>query len=535
MSAFKDKLSALKGLLTSVQPAVLGVDIGSSVKIVSIERDKETGEIRLLNSARASLPKSGDEKTGQIKPEVVSAGLQLALQKIAPVTTRFAACSVPSSMVVARTTNLPDTMTDEDIGLQVESDASQYIPYPIGEARVDHYAGEAVNGSMRVTIVSCRRDDIDDRVEAIESAGLSLEVVDDEDFALRRAVMHYLGSDVVMKSCIAVVDIGANRTSIDVLKFGDSVYSCDKYVGGEKLTSQLIEMFGVTREEAEAKKRSTIDDTGLVNAHSAEVASEISHALMLFKTSAEYRDVDRVILVGGGATVALQTMLQSGGVASEVQILPHPSYALAFGLALRSFEASETHTPRVNFLPYREKLKRVQIRRYSILAGISLAAGLILAGIGHMAFQGAIYSQDLRNAKLENGIAKIEQDLTEIKKMKDQTKGVVARKAIVEGLQASRSDATLIFSSLVTLLPGGVWLKDLTQDGGKITINGYAQSNASISMLMHGIDASVIFKDSALIESRIDSAGSIKANVFSMTMKIRREVEDSTDVGKKVK
>ncbi len=144
---------------------------------------------------------------------------------------------------------------------------------------------------------------------------------------------------------------------------------------------------------------------------------------------------------------------------------------------------------RINLLPHREQKRQARQRQFFTLM-ISLAIlGLAVIALVHGILAAQIESQQSRNGLLKGEIAKLDEQIKEIDRLRDQIQAVLARKQVVETLQSNRSEAVHLLDQLVRQLPDGIYLKQVKQVGAKVTVTGYAQSNARVSTLMRNIEA----------------------------------------------
>ena len=143
---------------------------------------------------------------------------------------------------------------------------------------------------------------------------------------------------------------------------------------------------------------------------------------------------------------------------------------------------------RINLLPHREQRRQSRQRQF-ISLGIGLAIlAMAVVGLGHVIIAARIDNQNSRNALLKTEIAKLDEQIKEIDRLRDQTQALLARKQVVETLQANRAEAVHLLDQLVRQLPDGVYLKSVKQNGARITLVGYAQSNARVSTLMRNVE-----------------------------------------------
>jgi type IV pilus assembly protein PilN len=178
---------------------------------------------------------------------------------------------------------------------------------------------------------------------------------------------------------------------------------------------------------------------------------------------------------------------------------------------------------RINLLPHREQRRQARQRQFVSLA-IGLAIlGVAVVGLGHVVIAARIENQNGRNKLLQTEIAKLDQQIKEIDRLRDQTQALLARKQIVETLQSNRTEAVHLLDQLVRQLPDGVYLKSVKQQGPRVTLVGYAQSNARVSTLMRNIEGSPWLTSPNLIEIRSVALDKQKVNEFTLALQMKRE------------
>jgi type IV pilus assembly protein PilN len=189
---------------------------------------------------------------------------------------------------------------------------------------------------------------------------------------------------------------------------------------------------------------------------------------------------------------------------------------------------------RINLLPHREQKRQARQRQFFTLM-ISLAIlGLAVIALVHGILAAQIESQQSRNRVLKGEIAKLDEQIKEIDRLRDQIQAVLARKQVVETLQANRSEAVHLLDQLVRQLPDGIYLRSVRQVGPKVTIIGYAQSNARVSTLMRNIEASPWLSNPELVEIKLVAMPGTKdpnqkINEFTLGFLIKRATP--VDVG----
>jgi type IV pilus assembly protein PilN len=183
---------------------------------------------------------------------------------------------------------------------------------------------------------------------------------------------------------------------------------------------------------------------------------------------------------------------------------------------------------RINLLPHRAQKRQARQRQFVSLA-LSLAVlALAIVALVHGILTAQIDAQKDRNALLKKEIAKLDEQIKEIDRLREQIQAVLSRKQVVETLQANRSEAVHLIDQLVRQLPDGIYLSSVRQTGAKVTVTGYAQSNARVSTLMRNIEASPWLSSPELVEIRLVPApgvaanSDLKINAFTMSFVIKR-------------
>jgi type IV pilus assembly protein PilN len=189
---------------------------------------------------------------------------------------------------------------------------------------------------------------------------------------------------------------------------------------------------------------------------------------------------------------------------------------------------------RINLLPHREQKRQARQRQFYTLV-ISLAVlGLAVIALVHGILAAQIESQESRNRLLKTEIAKLDEQIKEIDRLRDQIQAVLARKQVVETLQANRSEAVHLFDQLVRQLPDGIYLRSVRQVGDKVTVVGFAQSNARVSTLMRNIEASPWLSTPELVEIKLVAMpgakdATQKINEFTLRFLIKRSSNQGVD------
>ena len=291
-------------------PALLGLDIGSSsVKLV--ELTNTTGTLRLERYAIEPIPRGAVVDGNIDKIDIVSDAVRRAWRRTGT-RVKNVAMALPASAVITKRIALPGNLREEEMEMQVESEANQYIPFALDEVSLDFQVLGSIPNSpedVEVLIAASRREKVEDRMAVAQAAGLIPVIMDVESFAARAALSRLVdqlpsqGEGLV----IAIFYIGANTTGVTVLLDGEAIYEREQPFGGQQLTADIARTYGVSPEEAEQKKRSgdlppTYEDDVLRPFVESSV-TEVTRALQFFFTSTPYTRVDQIMLAGGSSVI----------------------------------------------------------------------------------------------------------------------------------------------------------------------------------------------------------------------------------------
>jgi len=351
--------------LFSREPApLLGVDVSmSSVKVVELSRNR-AGQMVLERCALEPLERGWITDGNIEKFDEVADAVRRVVRK-AGSKTKNAAFALPASSVITKKIILPGGLSEAELEIQVESEANQYIPFSLDEVSLDFCVmgpSAASAGDVEVLIAASRKEKVQDRQGLAEAAGLKPVVVDIEPYASRSAAARLVerlpggGKD----SLVALFEVGAVATSMQVICNGEALYERDQAFGGAQLSQMIARHYGFALDEAELKKRTSDLPEDYQNAvlgpFVSSMAQEISRALQFFFTSTPHNRVDHVFLAGGTAGVAGLTeevtrqttfatqvvnpfdgMEMGSAVRASKLTREAPTYLTATGLALRRF------------------------------------------------------------------------------------------------------------------------------------------------------------------------------------------------------
>ncbi len=347
---------------------LLGIDI-SSTAIKLVELSQASGSLatrfRVEHYAIEPLPGNAVAEKKIAEPEAVGECIRKAWSKSGAKTKR-AAVAVAGSAVITKVITMPAALSDAEMETQIQLEADQYVPYPLEEVNLDFSVIGPSQSSpelVDVLLAASRRENVDDRVSALESAGLTAVVVDVEAYAMENAcsLIQRAHSDERASQTLAVVDVGASTTTLHVLNKGQIIYTREQNFGGQQLRDEVQRRFGLSREQAVQK----ILDGDVADSYELDVltpfkealAQQIGRALQFFYSGTTFNKVDQVLLAGGPASIPrIDTLVEdrlkiptmvanpfgqmslSPDIKSQQLMREAPGMMVAVGLALRGFD-----------------------------------------------------------------------------------------------------------------------------------------------------------------------------------------------------
>ena len=186
---------------------------------------------------------------------------------------------------------------------------------------------------------------------------------------------------------------------------------------------------------------------------------------------------------------------------------------------------------RINLLPHREQKRAARKRQFAFLGGAVAVLGLLLVLLVHTVLSAQIENQEARNDFLNKEIKKLDDEIAEIKILKEQTQAMLGRKQVVETLQSNRSAVVYLLDQLVRQLPEGVYLKSIKQNGNDINLQGYAQSNARVATLMRNLDDSPWMAAPDLVEIHSVTVNNRRLSEFSLFLTLAHKTGPATPPG----
>jgi len=349
---------------TKARP-LIGLDISSSaVKLVELSGGGKEG-YRVERYTIEVLAKDVVADGNIVNLEAAAEAVKKAWKRLST-STRNVAIALPAAAVITKKIIVPAGQREEDLEMQVESEANQYIPFALDEVNLDfQVVGPAPSSpdEVEVLIAASRKERVEDRVAVAEAAGLKPMVMDVESYAALAAfeLIEKQLPEGGQNQIIALVDVGANSMNLTVLKNDQQLYAREQAFGGNQLTQDIARQYGMNFEEAEAAKRANnlpdTYDSELLRPFVDNMALEVSRALQFFFTSTQFNQVHHIVLAGGCAilpgadeAVASRTqintivanpfadMVLSDRVKARNLLADASSLLVSCGLAMRRFD-----------------------------------------------------------------------------------------------------------------------------------------------------------------------------------------------------
>ncbi len=351
--------------LSRKKPPLIGLDISStSVKVM--ELSKTGSSYRIEGIAVEPLPANAVVEKNIAEVEAVGESVKRALHK-SKIKTKDVAIAVAGSSVITKKITMPISLSEDEMEGQIQLEADQYIPYPLEEVNLDfQILGQTENNpeTVDVLLAACRRENVDDRVAAVELAGLTPKIVDIEAYTIE-SVFSSMASqmpDEGMDKIIAIVDIGATMTSLSVISNHKLIYTREQNFGGKQLTEEIMRRYGLSYDEAGlAKRQGGLPDNyepEVLNPFKETTAQQVSRFLQFFYSAGgDNGAIDHLILGGGTACLPSLAELTESHIGVPTTIAnpfmdmsssnkvnkanlesDAPSFLIAAGLAIRGAE-----------------------------------------------------------------------------------------------------------------------------------------------------------------------------------------------------
>jgi len=355
------------------KPTLLGIDISStSVKLVELSKTNEGYRVESL--AVEPLPANAVVEKNIQDVEAVGESLQKAVKR-SGTKCKQAAVAVAGSAVITKVITMPASLSESDMEVQIEMEADQYIPYPLEEINLDFQVlGETTGNpeTVDVLLAASRSENVELRTAATEIAGLTATIVDVEAYTIENICRLINPDDIPQAQAenedddeddsdiIAILDVGATMTSLNVMANNELIYTREQAFGGKQLTEEIMRRYGLAYEEAgRLKKVGGLPDNYIpevLEPFKETMAQQVSRFLQFFYTAGQQNSVDMIALAGGCASIPgideliesqlgvktivanpFSNMELSNKVNAQALSNDAPALMIACGLAMRSF------------------------------------------------------------------------------------------------------------------------------------------------------------------------------------------------------
>ena len=293
---------------------LIGVDIGShSIKIAEIE-DSKKGMI-LKNFGMIELPQESVVEGSIKEMEIASAALKNLIKNL-KIKNKNVATSISGYSVIVKQITIPEK-GEEDLEESIQSEAEQYIPFDINDVNLDFQIlppekeeaeEEEKEELMDVLLVAAKKDIVEEYISLFHLTELNPIVLDIDAFALQNV---FEISDYEQSGCHALVHIGAQQLTINVIKDGSSIFTRDSSYGGSQITIEIQEKLDISYQEAEMIKLGTkpieISQSPIIektfSSTATKWAQEIKRALEFVATTFTDIKVENILLSGGSSLI----------------------------------------------------------------------------------------------------------------------------------------------------------------------------------------------------------------------------------------
>jgi type IV pilus assembly protein PilM len=302
---------------------LVGLDIGSrSIKAAEIVETKQG--LALKRFGIVDIAHGAIEEGTINDPEAVAESLK-QLFKSYNIKESNVAVSIGGYSVIVKKITV-QTMDEEKLQETIHFEAEQYIPFDISDVNLDfQILGESESNpdQMNVFLVAAKKEMVSDYISVVNLAGLNPCIVDVEAFALQNA---FEANYDLNDENTALIDIGASKTSLNILKGNSSVFMRDVSLGCGQINQKVMSLIECSFEEAEQLKHgekpdklSPEDLKDITSSVVTDWCTEIRRALDFFYSTYPEDQIKRIILSGGGANIAEFRELLAAEASAEVE------------------------------------------------------------------------------------------------------------------------------------------------------------------------------------------------------------------------
>jgi type IV pilus assembly protein PilM len=297
-------------LFGNKKPAMLGIDISSTcVRLLEISKNKDSYKIE--SYAVEPLPPNVVAEKNIQDVEAVGEAVKRAVKR-SGTRNKLVCLAVPGSAAITKKITMPSDLSEDELEMQIQLEADQYIPYPLEEVNLDFQVlgvSEKTPETIDVLLAASRSENVGARTAVAELAGLTAKEVGIEAYTIEDSfkLMSHQVPDYGVDKTVAVIDVGATMTSLNVLHDGVLTYTREQPFGGKQLTEEIMRRYGLSYEDAGRVKK----EGGLPENYEPEVlvpfketmSQQVGRFLQFYYSATEQENVDHIIMAGGCSAI----------------------------------------------------------------------------------------------------------------------------------------------------------------------------------------------------------------------------------------
>lgn len=345
---------------------VAGIDISSTaVKLLELSRAGKGYKVETYGIEPLPDKTIEDKNITEAGIEIVGDAISRLIKRTSP-RSQYVAVAVAGPAVITKIISMDGGMSDNDMKELIESDPTTYFGQELDEIKFDFQVigpNEKEPERVDILLAAVRTETLEQRESVLELANLKAKVVDIEKYALENALVQTAQNDPEINDneIIALVEVGATTTTINVLAEKKIVYTHEEMFGGRQLTEQIQGYYGLSYEEANLAKRNgglpEDYETAVLQPFKDDMAQQISRMVQFYYAAASYGTLSHVLIAGGcasipgiiddvnnkvGGHVSIINPFVGMSIASRVSkkalMNDAPALMIAYGLALRTFD-----------------------------------------------------------------------------------------------------------------------------------------------------------------------------------------------------
>ena len=506
------------------------VDIGTnSVKILQLELTPT--ETTVVNSGMKSYPR---QSAAEKLPENIVLDTLSQLMREMVVQTKPVAMAVPrNSVTVKSLSGLPTSATDEDIEKMVPIQVQTELPFAIADAAYSAYNLQRTPEGTSLEVVAAKKTAVQRYVDMAEETGLKLKAIIPSSFATYGVVFDQFKEELAGQT-VAIADIGAGATDVCIIRHGRLAFSRSFTFGGNSLTQQFEDEYGLSFPEAEERKINqaslgSTEEDALTRRWAENLATQMNRSFHAVSGEDSTNGVQSLWLCGGGSQIPGLDDYLANALDIEVKFWDplqrtegktveegwHRGLSIALGLGIIGLDGEKrAPTVNANLLP-KEIGERAERTRRKVIAIIAIAAAVLILAGGGLGFAGWQRSRAEMRENLATEIERLEE-----KSETREAKAALENSILIQGMMAPYVTPLEILREMSAKLPDRkrVALTNLNIDKkGKVTMGVEANSHADVSEMIQTLNEVKLFDEAKLFDE-------VKYGAISSITKEKRQI-----------